>query len=86
MPVVHRRAVLAGLGLAAQGFAVGRAFGEARRHAALQAFLDDYVAKKRLPGGVVAIRRGKGPAQFVSAGTLACDWNAAATAVHRLLA
>jgi CubicO group peptidase (beta-lactamase class C family) len=45
---------------------------------ALKALLDGYVASGKLPGAVLAIRRGDAPVQYISAGTLAFDSKAAA--------
>jgi len=69
MPVsmMDRRALLAGLG--ASTFAIP-AFAKAGDYPALKAFLDSYIESKRLCGGVLAIKRGDAPADFISAGNL----------------
>lgn len=61
--------------VAAPGLA-GAATPASSKYPALQGVLDSYVASKRLPGGVVAIRRGKAPVDYVAAGTLAFDTDA----------
>src|SRR5204863_3986333 len=73
MVSIHRRHALA-LGLAFPWAAAGLAEAAATpRYPALQALLDDYVAKRRLPGAVVAVQRGRADPDFLSAGTLAFD-------------
>lgn len=68
---LDRRALLGGLSLLAiPRFAQAAATAE---YPALQAFIDGYVGAGKLPGAVVAIRRGKTPVRYLSAGTLAFD-------------
>jgi CubicO group peptidase (beta-lactamase class C family) len=45
---------------------------------ALRAFLDGLIMSGKLPGAVLAIRRGERPVQYISAGTLAFDTKAPA--------
>ena len=69
---LDRRGLLAGLGgLALAPAAWART--TATDYPALKAFIDGYVASRKLPGGVVAIKRGDRPVEFLSAGTLAFD-------------
>jgi CubicO group peptidase (beta-lactamase class C family) len=65
------------MALTAPGLFAGPAAADAawvgKRYRALQALLDGYVADKRLPGGVIAVKRKDAPADFISAGTVAFD-------------
>jgi CubicO group peptidase (beta-lactamase class C family) len=76
MPVIDRRALLAALASAAIPRAGLAASGP--EWPALRAFLDGYVSSGRLPGGVIAIKRGDAPVQYLSAGNLAFDTKAPA--------
>jgi CubicO group peptidase (beta-lactamase class C family) len=79
MVSIARRQVMAGMAaLAAPGVAFRARAAEAGAYPALQALLDSYVAAKKLPGGVVAIKRRAGPIDYVACGTLAFDSDAKA--------
>ena len=70
-PALDRRALLAALASAAIPRAAFAASGP--DYPALKAFLDGYVSSGRLPGGVIAIKRGSTPVRYISAGALAFD-------------
>ena len=74
--MIDRRALLAGLGAAAVLPDV--AFAKAPAYPAVHALIDRYLAAKKLPGAVVAIKRAGAPVSFISAGTLAFDAKAKA--------
>jgi CubicO group peptidase (beta-lactamase class C family) len=84
---IARREVMAGmaaLAAPAVAFRVRAATGGA--YPALQALLDSYVAAKKLPGGVVAVKRRGGPIDYVAAGALAFDTDvkAASDSLYRV--
>jgi CubicO group peptidase (beta-lactamase class C family) len=84
---VGRRELIAGAAsLAATARAPLARTQTAGRYPALQALLDGYVAAKKLPGGVVAVKRRRGPVDYVMAGTLAFDTNtkAAPDSIYRV--
>jgi CubicO group peptidase (beta-lactamase class C family) len=90
---IARRDVLAGLAaLSAPGLFTGPAAADpawvGKRYRALQAMLDGYVGDRRLPGGVIAVKRKDAPADFISAGTVAFDTevSAAPNSIYRLYA
>jgi CubicO group peptidase (beta-lactamase class C family) len=76
MVSIHRRDMLSAAAALAVPFPALAAAASAPRFPALQAVLDSYVSSKRLPGGVVAVRHGKAPVEYVAAGTLAFDTDA----------
>ena len=76
MVSIHRRDILSAAAVLAAPFPALAAAASTPRFPALQAVLDSYVSSKRLPGGVVAVRHGKAPVEFVAAGTLAFDTDA----------
>ena len=58
----------------AAGSSPARAFWQAsERFPALRAYIEDYVASRRLPGAIAAFAFGNGPLQSVASGTLAMD-------------
>ena len=76
-PRLDRRALLAALAAAAIPQRLWAA-AAAADYPALRAFLESYITSGRLPGGVIAIKRGDAPVQYISAGTLAFDTKAPA--------
>ncbi|MFI4934254.1 MAG: serine hydrolase domain-containing protein [Caulobacterales bacterium] len=68
---LDRRALLASL--AALALPLSSRAATASAYPALKAFLDGYIDAKKLPGAVLAIRRGEEAVQYMSAGTLAFD-------------
>jgi CubicO group peptidase (beta-lactamase class C family) len=72
--MLDRRALIAAMA----GLAIPQRVLAAADVPALTAFLEGYVSSGRLPGGVLAIRRGDDPVRFISAGTLAFDTKAQA--------
>lgn len=73
---LDRRAMLAGMGALALPMSARGA--TAADYPALKAFLDGYINSKKLPGGVIAVKRADDPVRFISAGTLAFDTTAPA--------
>jgi CubicO group peptidase (beta-lactamase class C family) len=69
--MLDRRTLMATLAALAVPVA-GRAATAADYHN-LQAFLDGYIASRKLPGAVIAIKHANDPVQYMSAGTIAYD-------------
>lgn len=68
--LMDRRALLAGMGALALPASAFAKPGQVN-YPALEAFLDSYVPTGKLPGMVLAIRRGNDPVRYISRGTVA---------------